>query len=162
MTKIAFPGTFDPITRGHESLIDRVSLLFDEVVVCISASTHKKTLLPIDIRHQLITESTKNHRNVTVNTFDTLLIQFLDKIDCNLVLRGVRTVADFEFEMQLATINKKMAPSIETILLLPDRDYFHLSSSMIREICALGGEIDKFVSPHVAACMRQYTDGPNH
>lgn len=153
MIRATFPGSFDPITLGHEALVNRSSGLFDEVIVAVAAGIHKKTIFSLDERLQMAQQSFAGMNNVRVLPFDDLLADFLRREKCRIILRGLRAVSDFEFETQMSHINKVLDNSIETLFLPPSHEYIHLSSTIVREIAALGGNVKKFVSAHVAEAL---------
>lgn len=154
MTRAVFPGTFDPITRGHEVLARRASAVFDELIVGVAAGVHKTAFFSLDERLQLVRQAFFTIDNITVLPFEGLLASFMNEQHSKVIVRGIRVISDFEFEAQLADINKMLDNTLETVFFLPDREYVHLSSTMVREIARLGGDIDKFVSPAVAAALR--------
>ena len=154
MTTAIFPGTFDPITRGHESLARRAAAVFSRVVVGVAAGVHKQSFFPLTERLQLVQESFQNDTTIEAHSFNGLLADFMHQQRCHVTIRGVRVVSDFEFESQLADINKALDNRLETIFFLPDRDFIYLSSTMVREVAMLGGAVDQFVSPHVAEALR--------
>ncbi len=153
MIRATFPGSFDPITLGHEALVNRSSGLFDEVIVAVAAGIHKKTIFSLDERLQMAQQSFAGMNNVRVLPFYDLLADFLRREKCRIILRGLRAVSDFEFETQMSHINKVLDTSIETLFLPPSHEYIHLSSTIVREIAALGGNVKKFVSAHVAEAL---------
>ncbi|MGI9346469.1 MAG: pantetheine-phosphate adenylyltransferase [Gammaproteobacteria bacterium] len=153
MIRATFPGSFDPITLGHEALVNRSSGLFDEVIVAVAAGIHKKTIFSASERLQMAQRSFAGMNNVRVLPFDDLLADFLRREKCRIILRGLRAVSDFEFETQMSHINKVLDTSIETLFLPPSHEYIHLSSTIVREIAALGGNVKKFVSAHVAEAL---------
>lgn len=152
MIRAVFPGTFDPVTLGHESLVRRASGLFDEVIVAVAAGVHKQAIFTLEERLQM-TEQSLAGGNIRVLSFDGLLANFLTQQNCRIILRGLRAVSDFEFESQLAYINKALDNNIETLFLPPSHEHLHLSSTVVREVAILGGDVNKFVSPHVAAAL---------
>ncbi|MGI9297248.1 MAG: pantetheine-phosphate adenylyltransferase [Gammaproteobacteria bacterium] len=152
MIRAVFPGTFDPVTLGHEALIIRAAELFDEIIVAVAAGFHKQAVFSLEERERLAAESF-SRANIRVESFDGLLADFLRARRCRIILRGLRAVSDFEFESQLAHINKTLDENIETLFLPPSHEYMHLSSTMVREIALLGGDVTKFVSSHVAAAL---------
>lgn len=154
MTRAAFPGTFDPLTLGHESLARRAALVFDEVLVCVAEGVHKRALFTLGERVEMARESFSGAENIRVLPFDDLLVAALRREKCRIILRGMRAVSDFEFESQMSQVNKALDPEVETLVFPPERAHIHLSSSMAREVAALGGDVEKFVSPHVAARLR--------
>jgi pantetheine-phosphate adenylyltransferase len=144
-----YPGTFDPITLGHEDLVRRASRIFDEVVVAIAANPSKESMFTLEERVDLATSSLADLGNVTVSGYDGLTVDFARKNGLGVILRGLRAVSDFEYEFQLANMNRHLAEDVETAFLTPTETYNFISSSLVREICALGGDISEFVSPVV-------------
>jgi len=144
-----YPGTFDPIHNGHTDLIARASRMFDRVIVAVAISTGKRPRFSVDERMGLVERIAKPFPNVEVDRFDGLLIHFAAKRSANVVVRGLRAVSDFEFELQLASMNRKMAPELETVFLTPDEGFSYVSSTLVREISMLGGDIRPFVDPVV-------------
>lgn len=155
MKKVVYPGTFDPITNGHMDLIERASRLFDEVVVAVASSPVKKPLLSLDTRVDLTTEITRPLGNVSVCGFSGLLTDFLRQQQANIILRGLRAVSDFEYEFQMANMNRVLAPDIESMFLTPAEQYSFISSTLVREVAVLHGDISRFVHPVVAAAINQ-------
>lgn len=150
---IIYPGTFDPITKGHTDLITRASQLFGHVVVAIAASTPKPTLFTAEERLNLAGEVTQGFANVSITRFDGLLVHFAQAQSSRLILRGLRAVSDFEYEFQLAGMNRKLAPNIETFFLMPAEKYSYISSSLVKEIARLGGDVNEFVHDKVKAAL---------
>jgi pantetheine-phosphate adenylyltransferase len=150
MRKAVYPGTFDPITRGHEDLVRRASRLFDEVVVGIADSKAKRTFFTMQERITLARDVLGGYPNVKVEGFSGLLMEFMQKEGSRLIVRGLRAVSDFEFEFQMAGMNRNLYPDVETIFLTPAEQYQFISATMVREIASLGGDVSKFVSPKVA------------
>lgn len=155
MTTVAFPGTFDPITLGHEAVARRAAQVFDGLVVCVAAGLHKKTVFSHRERIAMARRVFADDRKIEVASFDGLLADFLRGRECRIILRGLRALSDYEIEAQFASANKKLDPSLETLLLMPTPEYVHLSSSLAREIAVLGGALEKFVSPTVARGLRR-------
>jgi pantetheine-phosphate adenylyltransferase len=155
MNRVLYPGTFDPITKGHGDLVERASRLFDQVVIAVAASPKKNPLFPLEQRVALAREATKHLHNVEVVGFSTLLAHFAQEQNANILLRGLRAVSDFEYEFQLANMNKQLAPDIESLFLTPSERYSFISSTLVREIAALGGDITKFVHPAVAQALSE-------
>ena len=149
MTIIVYPGTFDPITFGHCDLILRASKIFKHVIVGVAANMSKQPLLDLECRVALVHNAVCEHNNVEVRGFNTLLIDFVKECQASAVLRGLRAVSDFEYEFQLASMNRQLAPEIESLFLTPSADFAYISSSLVREIALLGGDISQFV-PHSA------------
>jgi len=156
MNTVAYPGTFDPITNGHSDLVERASKLFDEVIVAVAESPKKRPLLPLDQRVELTKAALAHLPNVRVVGFSGLLAEFLRKHNANIILRGLRAVSDFEYEFQLANMNRKLAPEAESLFLTPDEHLSFISSTLIREIASLGGDVAEFVHPAVNAALKQH------
>ena len=144
-----YPGTFDPITNGHLDLIDRGRKHFDRLWVAILHNESKQPLFTIDERLEMIREATQGWDNVEVESFDGLLVHYAHKVGASMILRGVRAVTDFEYEMQMAMMNRRLAPELETVFLMPSEDYFYVSSRLVREIARLGGNIEGLTPPVV-------------
>lgn len=150
-----YPGTFDPITLGHEDLVRRAAHLFDEVIVAVAGSTSKATLFSLDERVELAQQVFGNYDNVKVVGFGGLLMQFVQEQQAQIVIRGLRAASDFEYEFQLAGMNRKLYPKLETMFLTPSDEYMFVSSSLVREVAKLGGEVDQFVSKAVEAAIKK-------
>lgn len=150
-----YAGTFDPITYGHVDLVERASPIFDRVIIAIAASPNKKPLFSLEERVRLAAEVLRKHQNVAVHGFDSLLLEFARQHGANVILRGLRTVTDFEHEFQLASMNRFMNPKIESMFLMPSEKYMYISSSIVREIASLGGEVTGFVPALVADALRK-------
>ena len=148
--KAVYPGTFDPITLGHEDLIRRASRLFDSLIVAIADSGAKRPFFTRDERVEMARETLKYLRNVEVVGFSGLLMQFVQDHEARVVIRGLRAVSDFEYEFQLAGMNRGMYPDVETLFLTPGERYMFISATIVREISVLGGDVSTFVAPHVA------------
>ena len=140
-----YPGTFDPITFGHIDLIERAADMFDEVIVAIAANAKKQPLFSLPERVQLSSEILKRFENVKVVGFETLLTDLAAQHGANIILRGLRAVSDFDYEFQLAGMNRRLAPQIESLFLMPAENFTYLSSSFVREIASLGGDVTQFV-----------------
>ena len=153
--RAVYPGTFDPITNGHEDLIQRASRLFDQVVVGVAHSQAKRPFFSIDERLELAHEVLKPYANVKVLGFSGLLSEFVKEQSSSVILRGLRAVSDFEYEFQLAGMNRRLAPGVETLFLTPSDKYLFLSATIVREIAVLGGDISAFVHPLTVARMRE-------
>ncbi len=156
MNTAIYPGTFDPITNGHTDLIYRAARLFDEVVVSIAASPKKRPLLPLEERVRLCQEVLADLDNVRVVGFSNLLADFVREQGGNIILRGLRAASDFEYEFQLADMNRHLAPNVESIFLTPANHLSYISSTLIREIASLGGQVEDFVDPVVAESLRYH------
>ena len=150
MIKVVYPGTFDPLTRGHEDVVRRAAKLFGEVVVAVAAS-RSETLFTLQERVDMASEIFDDYKNVRVIGFDGLLMNFVREQNAPVVLRGLRAVSDFEYEFQMAGMNRSLHPDVETLFLTPAEQYTFISASIVREIARFGGDLSKFVSPSVAA-----------
>ncbi|MCC5861001.1 MAG: pantetheine-phosphate adenylyltransferase [Gammaproteobacteria bacterium] len=146
-----YPGTFDPITNGHQDLIRRAAGLFDRVVVAVAASPNKKPMFSLMERVALIREVTAEFSNVEVMGYSGLTVEFAEKHALAVIIRGLRAVSDFEFEFQLANMNRHLKARVETVFLTPTEEFSYISSSLVREIATLGGEVGGFVHPKVEA-----------
>ena len=155
VTRAVYPGTFDPITNGHEDLIQRASRLFDEVFVAVAHSQAKRPFFSLEERVGLARDVLVPYKNVTVMGFSGLLSQFVKEHNCSIILRGLRAVSDFEFEFQMALMNRKLQGTVETIFLMPKEEYTYLSSRLVKEIARLGGDVSSFVPPAAAQALRQ-------
>jgi len=153
--RAVYPGTFDPITNGHEDLIQRAARLFEEVVVGVAHSQAKRPFFSLDERVKLAREVLAGYPNVTVLGFNGLLSEFVHEQQATVILRGLRAVSDFEYEFQLAGMNRRLAPGVETLFLTPSDKYLFLSATIVREIAVLGGDISEFVHPLTAQSMRE-------
>ena len=158
--RAVYPGTFDPITNGHEDLIQRASRLFGEVVVGVAESQAKRPFFSLDERVALAREVLSPYANVTVLGFAGLLSEFVREQEATVIMRGLRAVSDFEYEFQLAGMNRRLAPGVETLFLTPSDKYLFLSATIVREIAVLGGDITAFVHPLTAERMRARTGRP--
>ncbi|MEF3695071.1 MAG: pantetheine-phosphate adenylyltransferase [Candidatus Cloacimonadota bacterium] len=155
MHKALYPGTFDPITLGHMNIIEKASKLYDEVIVGVAAYTNKSNLMNLEERANLCRFSCAHLPNVRVQSFEGLVVDFARALDCPVMIRGMRAVSDFEYELSLALTNKKLNPDIETIFLVPSLKYMYLSSSMVRQIAALGGNLKDMVPECVQTALEQ-------
>lgn len=149
-----YAGTFDPFTLGHMDLMRRGAALFDRLVVAVAVGHHKRTLFGLDDRLAMARELGAPHPNVEVMPFDGLLTDFLRAIDAQVVLRGVRTVTDCDYEFQMATMNRELLPTMDTVFLTPSRGLQHVSASFVREIATLGGDVSSLVAPSVLERVR--------
>ena len=142
-----YPGTFDPMTKGHVDLIERACQLFDEIVIAIAASEAKNPLFTLDERIQIAEKIFEGNDKVKVIGFSGLLVNLAKDNDAKILIRGLRVVADFEYEFQLANMNRAMMPELESVFLTPKEQYSYISSSLVKEICKMGGDVSKFVDP---------------
>lgn len=156
MNNIAiYAGTFDPITYGHVDLIERATRIFDRVIVAIAINKNKQPLFTLNERVEMTTEVLKKYETVEVLGFDSLLLDLAKKHNANVLLRGLRTVTDFDYEFQLASMNRYLDPNIETMFLMPAERYMYISSSLVREIATLGGEVKGFVPPQAVTALEK-------
>jgi pantetheine-phosphate adenylyltransferase len=153
MIKAVYAGTFDPLTRGHEDLVRRASRLFDNVILGIADSRAKRTFFTLQERVDIAREVLADVKNLSVVGFSGLLTDFVRKQDARVVLRGLRAVSDFEYEFQLAGMNRDLYADMETVFLTPDAKHMFISATLVREIATLGGDVSKFVHPAVAAML---------
>jgi pantetheine-phosphate adenylyltransferase len=151
---VIYPGTFDPITNGHTDLIMRAARLFDRVVVAVAADTGKAPTFTTEERLALVRSAMDGHPQVEVVSFSGLLVNFTRELGIGVIMRGLRAVSDFEYEFQLAGMNRRMAADIETLFLTPAEQYSYISSSLVREIARLRGDVSSFVAPIVQAALR--------
>jgi len=148
-----YPGTFDPITNGHIDLVNRAAPLFERLIVGVAASPGKGPALPLELRVALARQALGHHANVDVRGFDSLLAHFVRAVGGGILLRGLRAVSDFEYEFQMASMNRHLIPEVETLFLTPAEQYGFISSSLVREISRLGGDVSGFVPAAVAAAL---------
>lgn len=144
-----YPGTFDPITLGHEDVVRRAAQLFGHIIVAVAAGHHKKAMFSLEERMDMAREAVKAYPNVQVESFDGLMRDFVVTRGAKAMVRGLRAVTDFDYEFQLAGMNRSLMPDVETVFLTPGDKFQFISSTFVREIATLGGEVDKFVSPSV-------------
>ena len=154
MDIVVYPGTFDPVTNGHTDLVERAARMFDRVIVALAVNPEKRCAFPIETRVKLARDVLAHIDNVEVCSFDNLLVDFLRQRQARVILRGLRAVSDFEYEFQLASMNRRLAPEIETLFLTPAEQYAYISSSLVREISSLGGDVTPFVHSKVVAALR--------
>ena len=155
MRRAIYPGSFDPITTGHLDVIHRAAKLFDELVVAVAFNDQKQSMFTAEERMALIRENTASVGNIRVASFDGLLVEFARRENAAAVVRGLRAVSDFEFEFQMALMNRKLDPVIETIFLTPREEYTYLSSRIVKEIARLGGNVEAFVPASVVRALRE-------
>ncbi|HAM71507.1 MAG TPA: pantetheine-phosphate adenylyltransferase [Verrucomicrobiales bacterium] len=155
MRTVIYPGTFDPLTNGHLDIIRRAARLFDQVVVAIAVNEGKKPLFSCRERKALAEKSVASVPNVVVDSFDGLLVDYVDQKAGQAIIRGLRALSDFEFEFQLALMNRKLNERVETIFMMPKETYTFLSSRIVKEIARLGGDVSNFVPPHVVEALQK-------
>ncbi len=155
MKKVVYPGTFDPITNGHIDLVQRACKLFDFVVVAVAANSKKNPLFSLEERVELCREVLKEHKNIEIVGFNCLLKDLVEEQGAYGVVRGLRAVSDFEYEFQLANMNRVLAPSMESLFLTPAEHLSYISSSLVREIASLGGDVSKFVPAVVSRALKE-------
>ena len=153
-TTAVYSGTFDPITLGHEDVVRRAAGMFDRLIIAVAAAHHKKTLFSLDVRMQLSYAALKNIANIKILPFDGLMVDFCAQHSANVVVRGIRNMTDFDYESQMAAMNRKMRPQLETIFLLPSAPLQCISSTLVREISKLGGSVAEMVNPEVALALQ--------
>ncbi|MPW31285.1 pantetheine-phosphate adenylyltransferase [Agarivorans sp. B2Z047] len=149
-TRVIYPGTFDPVTNGHSDLIQRAARMFDTVIVAVAASPSKQPLFSLEERVKLLEQTISANTNIEVIGFTGLLVDLAKQQNANVLLRGLRTGSDFEYEMQLADMNRQLDPNLESVFLTPGEGVSFISSTLIKEVAKHGGEIERFVAPHVA------------
>ena len=153
--KVLYPGTFDPITNGHHDLIRRAAELFDQVVVAVAADTGKQSAFTLDERVALVRQVVSDVPNVEVTGFSGLTVDFAKARGIRAILRGLRAVSDFEFEFQMAAMNRHLGPEVETLFLTPSEHFTFISSSLVRQVASLGGRVTEFVDPVVEAALQK-------
>ena len=151
-----YPGTFDPITNGHCDLVSRAATLFDEVVVAVAASPSKSPMFDLETRIRLATEALAGVPEARVEGYEGLTVEYARAKGLHAILRGLRAVSDFEHEFQLASMNRRLDSSIETVYLTPSESYAHVSSSLVREIAGMGGDVSNFVHPAVVTALKEH------
>lgn len=156
-----YPGTFDPITLGHEDVIRRASQLFDHLIVAVAVGHHKKPLFPLEERVEMVKDSIAKYSNVSVESYTGLMRDFVVARQANAMLRGLRAVSDFDYEFQLAGMNRRLMPHVETVFLTPGDQYQFISSSFVREIALLGGDVRDFVSSTVLQRLQKKAVQPS-
>ena len=155
MTTIVYPGTFDPITKGHIDLVQRASSLFDNVVIAIASSDRKNPLFSLADRIKLAEECLLHLPNIEIKGFDYLLVDFVKDNNAQAIMRGLRAVSDFEYEFQLANMNRALNPEVESLFLTPAEKFSYVSSSLVSEIASLNGDVSKFVTPNVENALKE-------
>ena len=159
MQRAVYPGTFDPMTMGHVDLVKRASKLFDSVIIAIASSDSKKPMFTLEERIEIGNKIFADDPKIEVIGFSGLLVNFAKDNDATILIRGLRVVADFEYEFQLANMNRAMSPDIESVFLTPKEEYSYISSSLVKEIATMGGDVDRFVDPVTLEALKQKIDG---
>ena len=154
-----YPGSFDPITNGHADIVRRGLKVFDRIVVAVAATTGKNSLFDLESRVELVRRSLAHEPRVEVKSFHGLLVRFMEEVGAHVIVRGLRAVSDFEFEFQMACMNRRLFPEVETFFMIPGEDYFYLSSSIVREVAQLGGSIEDLVPPPVLSALKDKFSG---
>ena len=155
MTRAIYPGSFDPVTLGHLDIIKRASKIFDELIVGVLNNNSKSPLFSVEKRVKMLNEVTRDMTNVIVVPFDGLLVEFAKKMDACMIVRGLRAITDFEYEIQMSQTNHKLEPEVETMFLTTNLKYSYLSSTIVREVAAFGGDISQFVPDTVAKSIKE-------
>ena len=155
MKKAVYPGTFDPVTNGHLDVIKRGSIIFDTLIVSVGRNPLKETLFSVKERMEMIRDHVKELKNVEVDCFDGMLVDYLKKQQTNIILRGIRTVSDFEYEFQRALTNRALSKEVETVFVMTSEQYSFLNSTLIREVVSLGGSVSQFVPPDVERRLKE-------
>lgn len=154
MRRAIYPGSFDPITNGHLDVLQRAAGIFDNLIIAVARDNAKQSLFTVDERVELIRNAAAEIPGIEVMPFEGLLVNFARKQKACALVRGLRAVSDFEFEFQLALMNRKLEPNLETLFLMPREEYTYISSRLVKEICRLGGHIEQFVPPNVVQALR--------
>jgi len=154
MRRAIYPGSFDPITNGHLDVLQRAAGIFDQLIIAVARDNAKQSLFSVDERVELIRNAAAEIPGIEVMPFEGLLVDFARKHKACALVRGLRAVSDFEFEFQLALMNRKLEPNLETLFLMPREEYTYISSRLVKEICRLGGHVEQFVPPNVVQALR--------
>ena len=154
-----YPGTFDPITNGHYDIVLRATKLFDKVIIAVAKSTSKRTAFTADERVTLAKTALAGLENIEVKTFDGLMVDFAKKTNANVIIRGLRAVSDFEYEFQMASMNRQLHTSAETVFLTPAEHLSYISSSLVKEVATFGGDISPFVHPEILSALKERLSG---
>ncbi len=150
-----YPGSFDPITNGHIGIIQRALCVFDRLIVAVAINARKRTLFTVEEREKLLEKTFKGDSRISVDAFSGLTVEYARNVGAKAILRGLRAVADFEYELQMANMNKKLYPDVETLFMMTGEEYFFVSSRSVKEVASLNGNIDFLVPPHVAVALRK-------
>lgn len=152
--KAIYPGTFDPVTNGHLDIIRRAARLFDSVTIAVSANLQKKPLFSVEERKELVRIAVQDLDNVEIDSFDDLLVNYVSANNAVAVIRGLRVISDFEYEFQMALMNRKLLPEIETVYLMPSEEHIYISSSIVKEVARYGGKISCFLPPEIETALK--------
>jgi pantetheine-phosphate adenylyltransferase len=155
LKRAIYPGTFDPITYGHLDIVNRGLSIFDEIIIAVAADSQKKTLFTVEERIGMIQKAIATMHGVSVESFEGLLVRHIEGKNAHAIIRGLREVSDFEYEFQMALMNRKLNKNIETIFLMSNEKYTYLTSSIVKEVAFLGGNVKAFVPPHVSAALKK-------
>lgn len=155
MKKAIYPGSFDPVTYGHIDIIKRAASIFDELIISVLNNTNKTPLFSVEERVKILEEITRDIPNIKVTSYEGLLVEYAKATDAHVIIRGLRAITDFEYELQLAQTNRKLEPTVDTYFLTTSLEYAYLSSSTVREVASFGGDISKFVPPFIAELTYQ-------
>lgn len=155
MIKAVYPGTFDPLTKGHLDVINRARKLFSKIIILVAHHNEKNPLFSVEARKRMIKESVRGMKNVEVDSYDGLIVDYAKKKKISVVIRGLRAISDFEYEFQMALMNRKISPEVETVFLVPHESFTYLSSSLIKEIISVGGNISHFVPEVVKKFVKE-------
>jgi pantetheine-phosphate adenylyltransferase len=155
MRHVIYPGTFDPITNGHLDIIERATTLFDLVTIGVTTNPAKNPLFTGEERVAMIREVTQNFGNVRVDSFTGLLVDFAERLGASAIIRGLRAISDFEYEFQMALVNRKISDGIVTVFLMPHEKYTYLNSTIVKELATFGGDVSRFVPPEIEAFIKQ-------
>lgn len=155
MKTAIYPGTFDPITKGHLDIIKRASYLFDHIIVAVSNNIKKKPLFSLQERKELIIGAVKDITNVSVETFSGLLVEYAENKKAHAIIRGLRAVSDFEYEFQMALMNRKLKPTLETVYLMPNEEFIYINSSIAKEVAEMKGDVHLFLPPNVTHALKK-------
>ncbi|MCS7281073.1 MAG: pantetheine-phosphate adenylyltransferase [Desulfobacterota bacterium] len=150
-----YPGSFDPITYGHLDILDRGLRLFDKVIIAVAKNIGKQALFTVEEREEMIREVVKDRKNVVVDSFDGLLVDYLRRVKANFVIRGLRAMSDFEYEFQMASVNRTLNPAMDTIFMMTSKDFFFVSSRTVKEVASFGGSVKEFVPPNVEKRLKE-------
>jgi len=155
MLKAIYPGSFDPVTYGHIDIIERAARTFEYLIVAVAGNPHKDPLFSLEERMEMLEEVCRGLQNVSVDSFSGLLVRYMERQEARVIVRGLRAVSDFEYEFQMALMNRKLNPGIETVFMMTNSDYSFLSSSIVREVVALGGSVQDLVPPSIERRLRE-------